>query len=96
MTTSGGGQAATERLDALMPSTQRMHDQIALGHFGHNFYNFGKIGVVDSKMLHGIKMEADSNPAVVHGRHYERDQFLGRYVNQTRPHRLLVVGPVRL
>ena len=79
-----------------MPSSQRMHDQIALGNFGHDLDQFGQVRVVDSQMLHGIKMEAYSYPAVVHGRHHKGDQLLGLYVYQTRSHRLLVVGPVRL
>ena len=52
----------------LMPAADRMHDEVSLGDFGHYFDGFGKGCVVHSQMLHGIQVEAHSNPAVVHHR----------------------------
>ena len=46
-----------------------VHYQVPLGNFGHHLYRFGKGGVVHSKMLQGIQVEAHSNTAVVHRRY---------------------------
>ena len=51
-----------------MPVARGVHDQVALGYFGHHLHRLGQRLVVYVQMLHGIQMEAHSNAAVVHGR----------------------------
>ena len=71
-----------------------MHDEVSLGDFGHYFDSFGKGCVVHSQMLHGIQVEANSNPAVVHHRDQICDEFFRFYVNLAGSHGLFVMRPV--
>ena len=52
-----------------------MHYQVSLGDFGQYFDGFDKGFIVQSQMLHGIQVEADSNPAVVHHRDEVGEEF---------------------
>jgi len=76
-----------------MPSAYRMHYRVTLGYFCHNLDGFCQGRVIHSKMLHGIQMEAHSNPAVIHDGNQVSDQLL---VQPAWFHHLPIVGPIRL
>ena len=59
----------------LMAAADRMHYQVSLGDFSQYFDGFGKCFIVQPQMLHGIQVEAHSNPAVVHHRDEVGDEF---------------------
>ena len=79
-----------------MAAADRMHDQVSLGDFGHYFDGFGKGCVVHSEMLHGIQVEAHSNPAVVQHRDQVGDELFRFEVKLTGRHGLFVIRPVRI
>ena len=79
-----------------MSAADRMHDEVSLGNFGHYFDGFGKGCVVHSQMLHGIQVEAYSNPAVVHHRDQIGDEFFCFEVKLARRHGLFVMRPVSI
>jgi len=73
-----------------------MHDQVSLGDFGHYFDGFGNGCVVHSEMLHGIQVEAHSNPAVVQHRDQISDEFFCLEVKPAGCHSLFVKRPIRI
>ena len=58
-----------------MAAADRMHYQVSLGDFSQYFDGFGKCFIVQPQMLHGIQVEAHSNPAVVHHGDEVGDEF---------------------
>ena len=79
-----------------MSASYRMHDEVSFRDFSHHFNGLGERCVVHSLMLHGIQVEAHSNPAVVHHGDKIGDEFLCFEVKFACRHGLFVVCPVRV
>ena len=73
-----------------------MHYQVPLGDFSQYFDGFDKGFIVQSQMLHGIQVEAHSNPAVVQHRDQVGDELFRFEVKLTGRHGLFVICPVRI
>jgi len=73
-----------------------MHYQVPLGDFSQYFDGFDKGFIVHSQMLHGIQVEAHSNPAVVHYGDQISDEFFCLEVKPAGCHSLFVKRPIRI